>query len=110
MDGRLPVEKRDILLFQYSDENIPHSHLKNFIHFLSGAQAREALCFAHADGEGALIPNLTLRENIHLDLFWNRFEDKNFCLEQFLSEHDNPPFGRLFSPDYPVGRVPLPGG
>ena len=89
MDSRLPIEKRDILLFRYLDGNIPYSHLKNFIYFLSGVQVKAGLSFSYGDAAGALIPNLTLRENIQLDLFWNCFEDKNFCLEQFLCKHDN---------------------
>ena len=97
MDSRLSIEKRDILLFQYADKKVPYSHLKKFIQFLSCAGiGAPSFAFSHGDSEGFLISNLTLRENIYLDLFWNSFEDKNFCLKQFFANHDNRHLGEFF--------------
>ena len=91
MDSRLLFEKRDILLFQYTDKKVPRSHLRNFIQFLAcaGVGGPGPFSFSHGDSEGTLLSNLTLRENIYLDLYWNKFEDKSFCLKQFFADHDN---------------------
>ena len=96
MDCKLLIEKRDILLFQYQDKRVPSSHLKNFIQFLSCAGIPRPFPFAHGDSEGALIGDLTLRENIHLDLFWNKLEEKDFRLEKFFAEHDNRHLNEFF--------------
>ena len=90
------MEKRDILLFQYPEQRAPSSHLKNFIQFLACAGIDSSSAFSYGDSEGALISNLTLRENIHLDLFWKRLECNNFSLEKFFAEHDNRHLNQFF--------------
>ena len=96
MNSKLRIEKRDILLFQYLDNKVPCSHLKNFIRFLACAGIDNSFSFTYGDSEGALIPNLTLRENIHLDLFWNGLEEADFSLEKFFAEHDNRHLNEFF--------------
>ena len=96
MDSKLLFEKRDILLFQYQDKKVPYSHLKSFTQFLACTGTSAPLSFSHGDSEGFLISDLTLRENICLDLFWNRLEEKNFCLSKFFAEHDNRHLNEFF--------------
>lgn len=89
MEKKVQIQKRDILLFKYPDKKAPTSHLKNFIHFLVQQGISRPICFSHVEADGSLLGNLSLKENIHLDLTQETSRERNFCLEKFLDETKN---------------------
>ncbi|MBT7610776.1 MAG: hypothetical protein HN576_13530 [Bacteriovoracaceae bacterium] len=84
------LHKSDIIFFRSDPKKYTASQLKNFIHFLNSNGIKRPYKFSHIEGEGALIPNLSIRENIHLDSVPNQLStSKDMHLTKLLEKNGN---------------------
>lgn len=84
------LNKSDIIFFKSDPKKFSSSQLKNFIHFLNSNGVKKPYKFSHIEGEGALIPTLSIRENIHLDSVPNQLStSKDIHLSKLLEKTGN---------------------
>jgi hypothetical protein len=92
------LQQSDIIFFKSDPEKYTSSQLKNFIHFLNSNGIKRPYKFSHIEGEGALIPTLSIRENIHLDSVPNQLStSKDIHLSKLLEKTGNAYLIKMFN-------------
>jgi ABC-type lipoprotein export system ATPase subunit len=92
------LHKSDIIFFRSDPSKYTSSQLKNFIHFLNSNGIKRPYKFSNIEGEGALIPNLSIRENIHLDSVPNQLStSKDIHLSKLLEKTGNSHLLEMFN-------------
>ena len=92
------LHRSDIIFFKSDQNKFSSSQLKNFIHFLNSNGIKKPYRFSHIEGEGALIPTLSLRENIHLDSVPNQLStSKDIHLSKLLEKTGNSHLLEMFN-------------
>lgn len=104
------LKKWDINLFvsEKSEEN--KCQLKNIIKFLKIIHQQKKLNFTFVSETGGLIPNLSLLENIIIDLpSTKRYKDPIFYINPLIEKKKNPGLLKLFQQIIPdLEQFPLP--
>ncbi len=90
MTKNITLSKSDIIFFKGQSKLYQSTILKNFIHFLNSNKVKKPYKFSHIGREGALIPTLSIRENIHLDSVPNQLStSKGMHLAELLKKTGN---------------------